>query len=383
MQSLINTQKFLALSSFLNYQLSGVPINWRGILTLMVGEKLQLVSEDLLVDTLCYLDEAYGQQKRRLGPLAILHPIRAASLLSMAEEFPTTLDLLTTLLHDRDEDIIEDGYSPAAWQHLESTYEQLLGDIGSNAGLSLKERIHYLTRKKGITYHEYLGQLIKKSAEMPELIRVKLADRLDNTLDLRIDLHDETSGSGCYRVIFDALFVNTYKGLKTKQPHPIARKINGAMRLYQLYKNAGFLSLIRSAKIDLDKPSQRLFEALATAGISEAQNIMLHIFSYHLTDPMEQKKLLQEVMTYAQEGGLQYVNVGERRRLDGLFKKHFEYRNKNTGKKNLDILYEDKQLMGQAAVAFIAIFASFINDPEFTIRGISADGITPQANPKS
>ena len=37
-------------------------------------------------DALDYLGHAYGGQKRRLGPLAVLHPIRSAALLAKAQK---------------------------------------------------------------------------------------------------------------------------------------------------------------------------------------------------------------------------------------------------------------------------------------------------------
>jgi hypothetical protein len=43
----------------------------------------------------------------------------------------------------------------------------------------------------------------------------------------------------------------------------------------------------------------------------------------------------------------------------------------------LDILYQNKPLMLETSVAFIVIFLSFLNDENFYIRGISAEGIEP------
>lgn len=379
MRTLIDTQGFLALSSFLNYQLSGEPVNWRGILDLIVGKKLEPSFEEILIDAFIFLDEIYSGQKRRLGPLAILHPLRATSLLSKTQSHPTVIGLLTCLFHDKDEDIDSEAFDDSARERLEGGYQVFLKKLGKDLADSLNHQVSYLTRAKNQKYYIYLGKLLKQAEGMPGLAAIKLADRLDNTLDLRIDIHDPTNDIDCYQIIFDALYASSYRGLRTRQPHPIARKIDGAMRLYQLYKNAVFLSLLRAEKINLDNAGQILFYSLATSSIKEAQSILVHIFAYHLSDPVKQRDLLRNVLAYSESGGLDIINEGENHRLDGLFKKHFEYGSREEKKKGLAELYEDKKLMGMATVAFVAIFANFINDPNFTIRGITSTGITPQS----
>ncbi len=373
----LNTQDFLALSSFLNYQLSGEPINWQGVLSLMVKEKLKLVSSDVLLEALQYIDAAYRGQKRRLGPLAILHLIRTAAILAMAVQKPSTLCLLIALLHDNNEDIIKKRYNTEEWNKINDRYLHLNENINAQDRKKLNEAIKFLTREKGVTYHHYLGRLIKQSSQIPVLIRVKLADRLDNTLDLRIDLHSNTDTVDCNKVIFEALFVQSYKGLRLEGPHSSVRKINGAMRLYQLYKNAVFLSVLRDEKVVLDKPSRELFSSLASASISEAQTIMLHIFAYHIKKPSVQRSLLKDVIAYSESGGLQQINLTGPHSLDGLFKNRFEHSNTKRRNECLAELYKDKKLMGQTAVAFIVLFANFINNPKFTIKGITAEGISP------
>jgi hypothetical protein len=377
MQPLIDTQQFLALSAFLNYQLSAEPVSWRSVLNLVAGDKGEQLSSELLLEALSFLDTAYGEQKRRLGPLAILHPIRAAALLARAEEEPATIDLLTTLFHDKNEDITPERYGRDTWEGLEKRYRALVGRRGGDAAL-LDERLAALTRNNEEPYHQYLGRLIGEADRLPPLIKIKLADRLDNTLDLRIDLSDATGTLDCYQVIFEALFVDSYRGIEVHQPHPAGRKINGAMRLYQLYKNAVFLSLLRDQRAALDGAGRRLFSSLALASIAEGQSTMLHLFAYHLRDPREQQDLLKSVMSYSAAGGLQHINIGEGHQLDGLFKRRFDRESRSVRQQSLEELYLDKRLMGETAVAFIVIFSNFLNDPEYTIKGISAAGLLPQ-----
>ncbi len=378
MEPLINTQQFLALSSFLNYQLSGEPVNWQGILKLVVPKKLNRKSTEYLLTALEYLGQGYGGQKRRLGPLAVLHPIRSAALLAKAQKKIEPLDLLTSMLHDKCEDITEERYSAAAWQSLEKKYAVLLEKVSELQNFQLDRRIEKLTKWQGQKYWEYLGNLLTEAIEVPSLASIKLADRLDNTLDLRVDLHDFSDHSRCFQTIFDIIYLQSYKGFKSSQPHPIPGKINGAMRLYQLYKNAVFLSLLRYLGVRLDITSSKLFNSLAIASIREAETILLHVFAYHLKDAAKQKKLLLDVMNYSHKGGFNSISTIGGHSLDGLFKSYFEFKDKKMKQKGLADLYKNKKLMGEAALGFIIIFATFINDETYTIKGIYPEGIMPQ-----
>lgn len=377
MQPVITTHDFFSLSSYLNYQLSGSPINWRAVLTLMNPESFNQMEEDLIIETLIYLGEAYGQEKRVLGPFAVLHPIRAASLLSRSSGSTTTLDLLTTLLHDKNEDITENKYSGQDWQKLEAMYQMLIKKIDSIEKWYLNERIHFLTRDRNEPYYEYLSNLINQARATPELIKVKLADRLDNTLDLRMDLYEDVSGVDCYQVIFEALFADTYKGPGVRNPHYTERKINGAIRLYELFKNAVFLSLLRSENIVLDEAARRLYDSLAITSINEAHNIMLHIFGYHIKNLQMQKAILMDVMAYCNKGGIRGITVRGNHRLDGFLKNNFDYENKEQLRIKLKELYNDKELMAEASIAFAATFTNFLNDSSFSIKGITTEGIQP------
>ncbi len=380
MKPLIDTQEFLALSSFLNYQLSGEPINWLGIHNLMVPKAPEGEKQEILLEALRYLGSAYGSQKRRLGPLAILHPIRATTLFVRAhgEDF-SLLELLTVLLHDKEEDIVAEQYKPENWSALKEQFSAFLDKLDRQSRQHLLRNIGYLTKDPGEKYYVYLDRLFEKARSEPALAAVKMADRLDNTLDLRIDLHDFTDNTRCYQVIFDILFLRTYSGFKSGQPHPISRKINGAMRLYQLYKNAVFLSLLRHKEVELSPVASKLFSSLVIASVREAQTILMHIFAFHLKSPDEQRNLLMDVMRYSHAGGFEQISSGTgRHRLDGLFKNRFEFQDRESKQSGLASLYADKTLMGQTALGFIIIFANFINDPRFAIKGISADGIIPQ-----
>ncbi|MDD5309789.1 MAG: HD domain-containing protein [Deltaproteobacteria bacterium] len=383
MEPVITIRDFLQLSALVNYQLSADPVSWRAVLALVLGEAVPRKTEDVLVDFLTYLNEAYGQTKRRLGPYAVLHPIRTAALLGMATDKPNVLDILTTLLHDKNEDITSDRYDGQEWKALEQHYASLLRRIGDTDGWYLNERVDILARRGDEKYYTYLGRVLDRAAQTPEVVRAKLADRLDNTLDMRIDLQEEADKTDCFELIFDILFAGTYSGYGKEYRHPVPGKINGAKRLYQLFKNAVFLSLLRQRKLDrIDEPVTRLFTTLAQASLKESQRILVHLFSHHLRDIREQRGLLIDVMDYCARGAINCVTQpGETHRLDGLFKSRFDHEDKKQLNANLEDLYKDKALMVEAAIAFAAVFSSFLGDPDFRIKGIDVDGIRPTGNP--
>jgi hypothetical protein len=383
LQPVITIRDFLQLSALVNYQLSADPVSWRAVLSLVLGEPVPRKTEEILIDFLTYLSEAYGKTKRRLGPYAVLHPIRTAALLSLATEKPNTLDILTTLLHDKDEDITSDRYDDKAWKALEQHYSSLLRSIGDADGWYLNERVDILAKRGGEKYYTYLGRVLDRAGQTPEVVRAKLADRLDNTLDMRIDLQEENDKADCFELIFDILYAGTYAGYGREFQHPVPGKMNGAKRLYQLFKNAVFLSLLRQRKLDrIDEPSARLFATLAQASLKESQRNLVHLFAHHLRDIHEQRALLVDVMDYCAGGAINCVTQpGEAHRLDGLFKSRFDHEDKAQLNANLEDFYKDKALMAEAAIAFMAVFSSFLGDPDFRIKGIDVDGIRPTNNP--
>jgi hypothetical protein len=299
MGSIIDSHGFLELSALLNYQLSGSPIDWRAILAQIV--KKHRTDDDLLFEALTYLGDVYGQRKRKIGPLMILHPIRVATLLAKTQGEPSTLNILAALFHDLREDMDETDYSKSDRQVLERRYTSLQEKLDSKSRWLLEERIYFLTKAKEQGYRQYLEGLLSYALKTPELIVIKLIDRLDNTYDLRLDITDEAEKAHFYTTIFDAIFTKSYKGLSFSAPHPITSNINGAMRLFQLYKNIVFLTLIRANKLKLEDKANMLFESLVMASSKEAQNVILHIFAYHLCAPGEQKALLHDILAFVLE----------------------------------------------------------------------------------
>lgn len=368
--------EFLKLSALINYQLSARHVVWENLLSVILGRRrLSNEERSLLQEALSFLDQAYGQRRRKLGPLAILHPLRATAILCRIPGVePTPRDVVTELLHDFLEDIHPEDCEAPHWERLESQFRDVCARVDPPHGDVILDRLQALTLRKGEPYNRYVGRLLDQAASTPELVRVKLSDRLDNTFDMRIELEDPMLGVDFFQTMFEVLFVNSYRGYHPEQPHPANPDLDGSKRLYQLYKNTVILSLVRLKKADLcDEPTQKVCQALAHASMREAQRIVLHIFGYHHTDIARQRALLMDAMEYVHQGGIDAVtSPGVRHRLDGLFVTLFD------GKGKLKELYDDKPLMIEAAFAFIAIFLSFLNNPDYYVRGVTDEGLTPQ-----
>jgi hypothetical protein len=355
MNPLFTIHDFTALSLRLNFLLSFRPIDWAAVLACMFDRQLDANVEARLLETLHYLDSAYGGKKRKVGTPAILHPIRAASILARAYGTSVTLDVLTTLLHDKDEDILSRNYSVETWTVLEEKFNSLGGMIEDRDQWFLNERVFFLARKEEETYEEYLLQLIHQAARTPELIAIKLADRLDNTLDLRMDFQYETTDVDIYHLIFRILFDRSFRGLKIYGPHRSTHKISGSGCLYALFKNYCFCSRLQSEEVCLDEPSQWLLRSLVTASINEARNVILHIFTYHLREPEEQRTVVRCVSDLSDDDNTGSDNGA----MESFINNIFDHKERSNRKQRLEELYKDKKLMVQAAIVFVVLFSNY------------------------
>jgi hypothetical protein len=365
---------FLRLSSTLHLQFSAEGVGWANILQIISNRRpLDDPREhEALEHVLAYLDHAYGERRRRIGPPAVLHPLRATALLTQATGRPQLLDMLTELLHDKFEDLTLEKLGKNRFERVESEFSVLLKKIDPSDEWYLIERLNHLARKKGESYSQYLNRLLDRAQETPELVRIKLADRLDNTLDLHIDLEDTLEGVNFFQIIFQILFPPTGPGYQPHSEHPISSPLDGAQRLYQLFKNATLLSDIREKNLAPDDPAgARLFEALALASMHEAQRIALHIMGYHLKEIEQQRALLMEAQRYAQEGRMTKTTPpsGEHD-LDGMFATFF-VADGDARDRQLKRLYGNKELMLQASVAFVVVFLNFAHSSDYLVQGIS------------
>ncbi len=381
MHTIIELQDFMVLSATINYQLTASPVNWYAVLTLARDGTYRREGDEELIRLLEYLHEAYGTSTRRLGPLAVIHPIRTAALLYRTVPDCPLSDLVTALLHDKEEDLTADRYHPKVWKRLEARYQGEIHHMES--AWRMQERIDALTRRPAEDYFGYLGRVMDAAEASPDIVRIKLADRLDNTLDLSVDVRSETQDVDCFELIFDVLFTSSHLGQQMPLRHPVTGRINGSRRLYQLYKNAVFLSILRQRGKDrLDEPTTRLFQALAHSSLRQARQILVHLFVFHITSTHHQRALLQEALEYCQGERIAMVHPVEHpHRLDGVFDSVFNIPDRKKLRVSLDNLYADKPMMSLVAIAMAATFSSFRNDPAFFIEGIDPAGLHPRTEP--
>lgn len=384
---LFDLNEFFKLSSVLHYNLSAASLNRYNVLAYILAGK-RLAADDkkdreeksLVMEALGYLFSAYSHKRRRLGPMAVLHPLRAAALLTRALEEVDAVALLTVLFHDVLEDVRSSQFDPQAWRGMEQQLYQLLERLPPKAEAQLIDQLGCLTKSRGESYYGYIGRMLDGAGAFPDVVEAKLADRLDNTLDMRIDLEDPLVGIDCFQNIFQLLFVANYPGYLPQAEHQPTSAMNGARRLYQLFKNAVLLSLIRQRTAGGEGPERRgrkiLFDAVAEASLKEAERTLMHLIGYHLRDRTTLRRLILDAMDYCYSGKSNIVTRPEgERMLDGLFATYFAPTESRALSQQLDALYRDKPLMIQASIAFIVIFLGFLNEPGYFVEGISTAGI--------
>ncbi|MGD8369087.1 MAG: hypothetical protein PVG78_15725 [Desulfobacterales bacterium] len=383
---LYDLTEFLKLSSVLNYNLSAASLNRYNVLLFILedkqlhsSEKLDRNHKSIIMEALGFLFDAYSHKRRRLGPMAVIHPIRAAALYCRAERRVGLVDLLSALFHDVLEDIDPVAFEAPAWRRMEEDLFGILKRLGTRNEQRLSSNLLGLTRVPGDSYYEYIGRLLEHCVESTELVEIKLADRLDNTLDMRIDLRDPLDGVDFFENIYQVLFVPNYRPERHRPSQTTFTVLNGARRLHQLFKNAVLLSLIRQ-KVEpkSSRELRALFDAVATASLREAQRTLLQLIHRQHGDVAQQRELFFEAMDYCYKGRIDLVTKPDSRYLlDGLFSTYFAFTSKKERDSRLDSLYQNKPLMIEASIAFITIFLSFLNDDRFYVKGISAKGIEP------
>jgi hypothetical protein len=381
---LFDLTEFFKLSSALNYNLSAASLNRYTVLMYIIGNKRLVADETsdreqkaILMEALGYLFSAYREKRRRLGPMAVLHPLRSAAIFTRFLDDLSLVNLLTLLFHDILEDVKPGQFDVRKWKTMEGQLYSLMQRMDPEDEAKLMRSLLCLTRTDRESYYQYIGRLLDNARSSPELVAVKLADRLDNTLDMRIDLEDALARIDFFETIFQILFVPNYSGYQPMMEHAPTSAINGARRLYQLFKNAVLLSLIRQHTPPADRQAVKiLFDAVSEASLKEAQRTLIHLISYHVKDLKAQRSLLLEAMQYCYSGRSDLVTKPDGvQLLDGLFSTYFRHKSGKARNKHLDILYQNKPLMLQASVAFLVIFLSFLNDEKYYIKGISASGI--------
>jgi hypothetical protein len=379
-RELLTIEHYLTLSAKINYQLSSRALHKPALLSLVLGPA-QFTDREraLLLATFDVLQAGYQQDRRRLGTPGILHPLRAAAILARTIERPSLLDMLAALLHDKDEDLSRDDLGAERWGMMQIQYQRLLEGLDPYERDRLEECVRLLSNRGMDTYYSYLVRILDNAGRLPEILHVKLADRIDNTFDINLQ-HPGVTRYNFYRAVFDILFMPGFRGVQMGSFHYMPEADEGVMLLSQLFKDTFFLALLRATGLDtLDASVHKLFVGLGVAGIREAQWLALEMFNTCITDVDRQRVLLMSVMQYCTEGGTGVVRTKEAGgELDGMLLGIFTAARPEQ-RKILTELFQDHELLAKMVLAFIVVFASFINDPRFTIEGILPTGMEPVA----
>ena len=146
----------------------------------------------------------------------------------------------------------------------------MLEKIDSNHRWFLGERIALLWRQSSQSYYDYLGIVLGKVRTMPDLLRCKLADRLDNTMDIAVQ-RTPTEQNAFFELAFGMLFLPGYKPLPNDGA--VVPDVESCVLLVsQLFKNVVLMSMLREQHLDrLDDTTTRLFRALAASSSEQAQ----------------------------------------------------------------------------------------------------------------
>lgn len=376
-RELLTIEQYLSLSAKINYQLSARSLNKPALLALVLGPaQFEERERDVLLCAVDVLQAGYQQDRRRLGTPGILHPLRAAAILARSIEQPSLLHMLGALLHDKAEDLVPDEISAERWGQMEAEYQRLLGLLSPDERAHLERSVELLCSRGHQSYQDYLMQILRAAPAMPDLLHVKLADRIDNTFDINLQ-HPGVTRYNFYRAVFDILFMPGFQGVEMGSFHFMPGPDEGVMLLSQLFKDTFFLALLRATGLDaMGQATRRLFTGLAVAGIREAQWLALEMFNTCITDVEQQRGLLMSVMQYCAQGGAGAVREkGAGGELDGLLLESFTAGRRGEQKQMLGELFGNHSLLAKLVLAFIVVFASFINNPDYTIEGIGPAGV--------
>jgi hypothetical protein len=372
----ITVESHMALSATINWHLSARKIDLGALLRVILGPA-HVADHSPLLETLSYLRHAYGERRRKSGPAAVLHCLRTASMLARIMPEPGMLDLLGALLHDKEEDLTAEELGNEEWVRLQAEFAHVLTKIDADHRWFLGERIAFLRRRENQTYYQYLGQVLGKAAEMPDLLHCKLADRLDNTMDIAVQ-RPPTDQHDFFETAFGVLFLPNYQ-LRAQDSASEPDSDACVLLISQLFKNVVLMSMLRAQRLDqLDEVTGTLFTALAVVGRAQAEWGAVALLTSAITSSDARRKLVFDIMEYCAAGGIAAVTRKERGGLlDGSFLEHFAEPDDKLRKKRLEHVYGNKPLFIRLLVMFIGIFTTFTTDPTYCLRGVDCHGLHP------
>jgi hypothetical protein len=220
-----------------------------------------------------------------------------------------------------------------------------------------------------------LGQVLARAREMPDLLHCKLADRLDNTLDIAVQ-RPPTDEHDFFETAFGILFLPDYQ----MRPQDAASAPDSeacVLLISQLFKNVVFLSMLRAQGLDqMDEVTAALSSALSAVGRAQAEWGAVALLTSAIAGADMRRKLVLEIMDYCATGGIVGVTRKERGGvLDGSLLEHFAESDDKLRKRRLESLYGNKPVFIRLLIMFIGIFTAFTTDPNYHLRGVDSTGL--------
>jgi hypothetical protein len=219
--------------------------------------------------------------------------------------------------------------------------------------------------------------VLSKARTMPDLLRCKLADRLDNTMDIAVQ-RTPTERNAFFELAFRMMFLSGYQPVE--DDGGIAPDVEACVLLVsQLFKNIVLMSMARQQHLDtLDQTTTRLFHALASTSSEQAQWVVAVLLSSPTLSCDERRTLLREMMDYCASGGMAAVHRKDKGGLlDGSFLEHFAHPDDKIRKQQIESLYGDRNQFIRLLILYIGMFSSFLSDPGYYLHGIDRTGLHP------
>lgn len=336
--------------------------------------------EKAMLAALRFTRKVYGDDRRKLRTLSVLHPCRVAGLVARCElengrysrEAFDVLDYLVGLTHDLEEDIPSDRLDTARPE-----FNDLLGVLDDQQRWFMRERVHMLSRRPGQPYFDYLCSLLRTADDCINPVRVKCADKLDSVLDLFLAT-PTVSMLDFYLTIFEILCVPNYRGLPAVPEPPVGRKLV-ELFVSNLVKALIWISLLRQSPAALgDRVVRRLSELLLEATIRQTETILLCYLMERVPLVSRQQDAIKAGIEYCQDPeAVTTVTPSSRGRLlDGSILEELALQTDDkTRKRHIRALYEDPVRFTALLFVMIAVLRSCANDKTFYIRGVSMDGV--------
>jgi len=336
--------------------------------------------EKAMLAAIRFVRKAYGNDRRKIRTLSVLHPCRVASTIARCElangRFSSgsfdVLDFLVGLLHDVEEDI-----SPERLQAAEPEFVSLLSELDEQQRWFMRERIHVLTRRPGQQYFDYLCGLLSVGDRCIHPVRVKTADKLDSVLDLYL-MAPSVSSLDFYVTMFEILCVPSYRGLPKMPDPPVGRK-QVELFVSNLTKALLWISLLRQTESAQRDPVVReLNELLIEGSIRQTEVILLSYLMERVPFANEQHGAIKAGLEYCQDP-VAVTTVTPRDRghlLDGSLLEGLSLQSDDqTRKRRISELYDDPLRFTALLFVMIAVFRCCARDGSFFVKGISREGV--------